>query len=112
MFEVIKISTIGFLALLGSIVLCTWITTCDQKDQACLDKKSERAAAREAQEEKCKTPILVSEASDVKLYAINYDHDNCNNRIVYFSSGGTHTTHIERHGKTSTVVDDDVSSSK
>ena len=55
----------------------------------------------------CHTPVLISEVDDVKLYAINLDSD-CDERPVYFSKSGTHTTHTELHGKTSRTYNDDV----
>lgn len=65
----------------------------------------EYKAKQEAEQKECNTPHIVSEVDGVKLYAIK---PNCD-RWVYFSEKGTHTTHSERHGKTSTEVDDDTS---
>jgi len=102
------------IALIAISVICAvcvvhWATTCSQGDQVCVDKKNKEAAADEAIEEACKTPVLVSQVNDLKLYAINL---GCNDHPIYFSASGTHTTHVEHHGKHSTVVDDDVSNAK
>lgn len=66
----------------------------------------EYKAKKEAEEKVCETPQIVSQAGGITLWVVR---PNCD-RPVYFSEKGTHTTHSERHGKTSTEVDDDTSS--
>lgn len=75
--------------------------------KSCVDHENspEFKAKREAELKECETPVLVSEIDDVKLYVVR---PNCR-REVYFSKSGTHTTHTERHGKTTSTYDDDVS---
>jgi hypothetical protein len=65
----------------------------------------EYKAMQAARLKKCETPELVSEVDGIKLFVVQ---PNCG-RNVYFSKSGTHTTHTERRGKTTSTYDDDVS---
>lgn len=94
---VVLILAVGILVL--SMVSCV-------KEINTPEYKAEQAA----KEKECLTPVLISEAEDVKLYAINYKA-SCPGRTVYFSKSGTHTTHTVRScgGKCRRTIDDDVS---
>lgn len=75
--------------------------------KSCVDHENtpEYRANQAAEMKDCETPKLVSEIDGLKLYVIR---PNCD-REVYFSRAGTHTTHTERHGKSTHTYDDDTS---
>lgn len=105
---------IAALCFFVAVLFLSWITSCNPNDMECLRKERMEKAAEVKREEECKKPYLVSEAEGVKLYAINYEREGvrCYGREVFFSKSGTHTTHTERHGKTTTTYDDDVSNAE
>lgn len=78
--------------------------------RASVEQNEARERAEEADRQReCNTPVLVSEIDGIRLYKKIGCHGE---RDVFFSASGTHTTHTERHGKSTTTYDDDVFNSE
>ncbi len=97
-------STGNFIFILIMLLLTLGVVKCNQYMNT-----PEYKAARAAERAICLKPQLVSEIDGVRLYVINPPDMHCPERPVYFSKSGTKTTHTERRGKTTHIIDDEVS---
>lgn len=92
---------LGFFLMILTFYGCN-VSPAVQKEQ------EEYSRIEEERDKLCETPFMEAEVDGVKLYSVR--PNGCRSTLVYFSKGGTHTSHEECSGAKTrschTVVDE------